>query len=378
MGQRCSVPGLQFDKSKDEESERRKIRMNLFTPLRLREIELKNRIVVSPMCEYSAKDGHPTNWHFVHLGSRAVGGVALVFTEATAVSAIGRISPADTGMYLDSHVEAWRPIVEFVREQGAVAGIQLAHAGRKASTAAPWLGGGPITLEQGGWTPVAPSAIPFSTGYAVPKELSSREIREVVADFESATRRALQAGFQVVEIHSAHGYLLHEFLSPLTNQRNDEYGGAFENRIRLLLQVAECVRGLWPKEQPVFVRISATDWSEGGWDLPQSIELSRRLKQLGIDVIDVSSGGAVATARIPFGPGYQVGFAAAIRREVNIATGAVGMISEPVQAETILATGQADLVLLAREMLRDPYWPRRAAQTLGTKIKPPVQYDKAW
>jgi 2,4-dienoyl-CoA reductase-like NADH-dependent reductase (Old Yellow Enzyme family) len=330
------------------------------------------------MCEYSAKDGHPTNWHLVHLGSRAIGGSALVFTEATGVSAIGRISPEDTGIYLDSHVEAWRPIVEFLSEQGAVAGIQLAHAGRKASTAAPWLGGAPIAIKDGGWTPVGPSAIPFNNGYTVPKELSLSEIDQVVEDFATGARRALQAGFQVVEIHAAHGYLLHEFLSPLCNRRNDEFGGSFENRIRLLVKVTRAVRDIWPENLPLFVRISATDWVENGWDLEQSVRLTGKLKEIGVDVVDVSSGGAVPGVQIPFGPGYQVGFAATIRRETGVATGAVGMISEPAQAETIISTGQADIVLLAREMLRDPYWPRRAAQTLGAKIKVPVQYERAW
>jgi 2,4-dienoyl-CoA reductase-like NADH-dependent reductase (Old Yellow Enzyme family) len=352
--------------------------MNLFTPFRLRGIELKNRIAVSPMCEYSAKDGHPTPWHVVHLGSRAVGGAALVFTEATAVSAIGRISPADTGIYSDAHVGSWRPIVEFIREQGAVPGIQLAHAGRKASTGMPWLGGAPIAVENGGWTPVAPSAIPFNTGYAAPKELSPAEIQQVVADFVAAARRALRAGFQVVELHAAHGYLLQEFLSPLSNHRTDDYGGILDNRIRALLQVASAVREVWPENQPIFVRISATDWKEGGWDLSDSVELSRRLKAVGVDLIDVSSGGLVPGVTIPVGPGYQVRFSEAIRRDAGIATGAVGMISEPTQAETIISSGQADVVLLAREMLRDPYWPRRAAQTLGVKIKPPVQYERAW
>ncbi len=352
--------------------------MNLFTPFRLRGIELKNRIVVSPMCEYSAKEGHPTSWHLVHLGSRAVGGAALVMTEATGVSAIGRISPADTGIYLDSHVEAWQPIVEFIQEQGAVAGIQLAHAGRKASTAPPWSGGAPIAVKDGGWTPVGPSALPFDTGYTTPNQLSAEELEQVVGDFVAAARRALRAGFQVVEIHAAHGYLLHEFCSPLSNHRKDEYGGSFENRIRLPLRVTEAVRQIWPEQQPVFVRISATDWMEHGWDLEQSVVLCHRLKGLGVDLVDVSSGGAVPGARIPFGPGYQVGFAATIRCQTGMATGAVGMISEPVQAETIVATGQADVVLLAREMLRDPYWPRRAAKELGVKIKPPVQYERAW
>lgn len=352
--------------------------MKLFTPLRLRGTELKNRIVVSPMCEYSARDGHPTNWHMVHLGSRAVGGCSLVFTEATAVSAVGRISAGDTGIYMNCHVDSWRPIVIFIHEQGALAGIQLAHAGRKASTAVPWVGGAPVAISDGGWTPVAPSAIPFAVGYTVPKELTASEIDEVVADFEAATRRALQAGFDVVEIHSAHGYLLHEFLSPLANRRADEYGGSFENRIRALLRVAKAVRDIWPQEKPVFVRISATDWVENGWDLEQSVELSRRLKGIGIDLIDVSSGGAVPNAQIPFGPGYQVKFAERVRREAGIATGAVGMIMDAAQAETIVSTEQADVVLLARELLRDPYWPRRAAQELGAKIKPPVQYERAW
>jgi 2,4-dienoyl-CoA reductase-like NADH-dependent reductase (Old Yellow Enzyme family) len=352
--------------------------MHLFTPFRLRGTELKNRIFVSPMCEYSAQDGHPTHWHLVHLGSRAVGGAALVFTEATAVSAIGRISPQDTGIYLDSHIEAWHPIVEFLHGQGSLSGIQLAHAGRKASTDLPWAGGAPIPLHDGGWKPVAPSALPFDNGYTVPKALSLTELDQVVSDFVAAAQRALQAGFQVVEIHSAHGYLLHEFLSPFANQRQDGYGGSFENRTRLLLRVAKSVREVWPEQQPVFVRISATDWKEGGWDLPQSIELARQLKAAGVDLIDVSSGGVIPGVRIPLGPGYQVPFAEAIRREAGIATGTVGMIVEPAQADTIIATGQADVVLLAREMLRDPYWPGRAAQSLGAKIKPPVQYERAW
>jgi 2,4-dienoyl-CoA reductase-like NADH-dependent reductase (Old Yellow Enzyme family) len=352
--------------------------MTLFTPLRLRGTEFKNRIAVSPMCQYSASDGHPLIWHLVHLGSRAVGGAALVMAEATAVQKIGRISPADTGMYLDFHVDAWRPIAAFIREQGALAGIQLAHAGRKASTAAPWLGGKPIAVKDGGWTPVAPSPVPFDAGYAVPAELSVEELNQIVLDFETATRRALRAGFQIVELHAAHGYLLNEFYSPLSNHRHDEYGGSFENRIRLLLRVAKAVRAAWPESQPVFVRISATDWKEGGWDLEQSVKLCGELKNLGIDLIDASSGGTVPGVRIPVAPGYQVEFAATIRRETGIATGAVGMITEPEQAQAIVTSGQADIVLLAREMLRDPYWPRRAAHVLGAKIKPPVQYERAW
>ncbi len=352
--------------------------MNLFSPIQLREVELKNRIAVSPMCEYSAKNGHPTSWHLVHLGSRAVGGASLVMTEATAVSAVGRISPADTGIYLDSHVEAWRPIVAFIREQGAAAGIQLAHAGRKGSTYAPWLGDGAVAVSDGGWQPVGPTAVPFNPAYATPKALTSGEMDQVVADFSSAAERALQAGFDVLEIHAAHGYLLHEFYSPLCNQRTDDYGGSFENRIRLLLRVTKSLRGIWPERQPIFVRISATDWKEGAWDIEQSVKLCSKLKEMGVDLIDVSSGGVVPGVPIPVGPGYQVEFAATIRREAGIATGAVGMISNSAQAETILATGQADIVLLARELLRDPYWPRRAAKELGAKIKAPLQYERAW
>jgi 2,4-dienoyl-CoA reductase-like NADH-dependent reductase (Old Yellow Enzyme family) len=352
--------------------------MNLFTPLRLRDLELKNRIFVSPMCEYSAENGHPNNWHLVHLGSRAVGGCALVVTEATGVQAIGRISPADTGIYLDSHVDAWKPIVDFIRGQGAVAGIQLAHAGRKGSTAAPWLGGKAVAINEGGWKPVAPSAVAFADGYPEPRELTKTDIDQIVSDFQGAAERALRAGFQVVEIHAAHGYLLHEFCSPLSNSRADGYGGSFDNRVRLLLRVTDAIRSTWPQSLPVLVRISATDWKEGGWDLPQSVELCRRLKSAGVDLVDVSSGGNVAGVSIPVGPGYQVEFAAAIRREAKIATAAVGMITDPVQAETILRTGQADAVFLARELLRDPYWPRRAADALGVKIKAPVQYERAW
>jgi len=352
--------------------------MKLFEGLRLRELELKNRIGVSPMCEYSAKDGHPTSWHFVHLGSRAVGGAGLVFTEATAVQAIGRISPADTGIYSDGHVESWRPIVAFIREQGAVPGMQLAHAGRKASTAAPWLGGQKVPIHEGGWEPVAPSAIAFDATYAEPRALTIAEIDQIVEGFRAAARRALAAGFQVVEVHAAHGYLAHEFLSPFSNQRTDEYGGSLENRMRFPLRVAKAVRETWPEKWPVFVRISATDWKEGGWDLAQSTELCKRLKALGVDLIDVSSGGMLPGVKIPLGPGYQVQFAAAIRREAGIATGAVGMITDPAQAETVVVTEQADMVFLARELLRDPYWPRRAAQELGVKIKPPVQYERAW
>jgi len=352
--------------------------VKLFHPLRLRQLEFKNRIAVSSMCEYSAVDGHPNAWHLVHLGSRAVGGAALVMAEASAVTEIGRISPGDTGLYLDSHATAWQPIVHFLKEQGAVTGIQLAHAGRKASTDAPWRGGKPLTPEQGAWTPVAPSSIPFDTGHALPKELTIAELDQVVADFAQAAHRALAAGFQVVELHAAHGYLLHQFLSPLSNHRTDSYGGSFQNRIRLLVRVTQAVREAWPESLPLFVRISATDWKEGGWDLSQSIELSQCFKGLGVDLVDVSSGGAVPHVKIPVGPGYQVEFSEAIRKEAGIATGAVGMITEPAQADTILSSEQADLVFLAREFLRDPYWPRRAAKALGVEFSPPPQYARAW
>ena len=352
--------------------------MKLLDPFRIRDVELRNRIVVSPMCQYSAKNGHPQTWHLVHLGSRAVGGAALVMAEATAVEARGQISPGNTGIYEDSHIESWRPIAEFIRSRGALPGIQLAHAGRKASTTPPWEGGKAIPMQAGGWVPVAPSAIAFADDFAVPEALGAKALGEIVEAFRQAAMRALSAGFDVLEIHAAHGYLLHEFLSPLCNTRADEYGGAFENRSRLIVQVVQAVRKVWPQRLPLFVRLSATDWKEGGWDLEQAIELSRKLKPLGVDLIDVSSGGAVRGVKIPVGPGYQVKFAEAIRQQAGIATGAVGMITEPAQAETILAEEQADLIFLAREMLRDPYWPRRAAKILGEKIKPPVQYERAW
>jgi 2,4-dienoyl-CoA reductase-like NADH-dependent reductase (Old Yellow Enzyme family) len=352
--------------------------MKLFSPFRIREIELKNRIVVSPMCEYSAKEGHPQAWHLVHLGSRAIGGAGLVFTEASAVEARGRISSADAGIYDDAHVASWLPIAEFVRAHGALPGMQLAHAGRKASTAPPWTGGKPVAVQDGGWEPVAPSAQAFDAGYTVPRELSKSEIMGILEAFRKSAERALAAGFEVLEIHAAHGYLLHQFLSPLSNTRTDEYGGKFENRVYIVKQVVRTVRDVWPQRLPLFVRVSATDWKEGGWDLAQTIALARELKPHGVDLIDVSSGGAVPGVKIPLGPGYQTGFAEAIRKEAGIATGAVGMITDPVQAETILSTEQADLVFLARELLRDPYWPRRAAKALDVKIKAPVQYERAW
>jgi 2,4-dienoyl-CoA reductase-like NADH-dependent reductase (Old Yellow Enzyme family) len=352
--------------------------MKLFTPLKIREIELKNRIVVSPMCQYSAKDGHPQAWHLVHLGSRAVGGASLVIAEATAVQEHGRISLGDTGIYNDAHVESWRPIAEFIRVSGAVAGMQLAHAGRKASTAPPWQGGKPVVIGEGGWEIVGPSALPFDNGYQTPRALSLADIDDFIAAFRRAAERALAAGFELIEIHGAHGYLLHEFLSPFSNIRTDEFGGSLENRMRLALSVTQAVREVWPARLPLFFRVSATDWQEGGWDLEQSIELARRLKWLGVDVIDVSSGGDLPHAKIPVGPGYQVPFSEAIRNKAGIPTTALGMITDAVQAETILSTEQADLVVLARELLRDPYWPRRAAQEMNFKLTPPVQYQRAW
>ncbi|HWP35068.1 MAG TPA: NADH:flavin oxidoreductase/NADH oxidase [Thermodesulfobacteriota bacterium] len=349
----------------------------LFTPLALRGIEFRNRIFVSPMCQYSSDEGLPTDWHLVHLGSRAVGGAGLVMVEATAVVPEGRISPWDSGIWSDRHAEAFRRIVAFVKAQGAVAGIQLAHAGRKASVEVPWRGGRPIPPGAGGWQPVAPSPVPFAEGYPVPRALTEADIEEVVAAFAAAARRALAAGFEVVEIHMAHGYLLHEFLSPLSNRRTDGYGGSLERRARLPLRVAAAVREAWPAHLPLFVRISATDWVEGGWDLPQAVQFARWLKELGVDLVDCSSGGLVPTARIPVGPGYQVPFAAAIRREAGIATGAVGLITAPEQAEQIVATGQADAVLLARELLRHPYWPLHAARALGVDFPWPPQYERA-
>ncbi|HXN35193.1 MAG TPA: NADH:flavin oxidoreductase/NADH oxidase [Opitutaceae bacterium] len=349
----------------------------LFTPFRLRDLEFRNRVFVSPMCQYSSPGGIPTDWHFVHLGSRAVGGAGLVMTEASAVSPEGRISPDDAGIWSGAHAQAWRRIAQFIRENGACPAMQLAHAGRKASTQAPWLGGGPVPLAAGGWQPAGPSPIPFDAKSATPREMTVGGIDAVVAMFADAAARAIGAGFEVVEIHAAHGYLIHEFLSPISNQRTDEYGGSLENRMRLALRVAGAVRGAIPGGTPLFVRLSVTDWVEGGWDLAQSTELSKALKAAGVDLIDCSSGANVADAKIPVGPGYQVPFAEAIRRDAGIATGAVGMITRPEQAEEIVASGKADVVLLAREMLRDPYWPFHAAKALGDKVAPPKQYGRA-
>jgi len=352
--------------------------MSLFEPLTFGDVAMRNRIAVSPMCEYSCVDGLPDDWHLVHLGSRAVGGAGLVITEAAAVSPEGRISPADAGIWNDAQRDAWARIAAFIRGQGAQPGIQLAHAGRKASTAAPWLGGGPIAPGQGGWTPLAPSAIPFDDGYTMPTALDAAAIAKVVADFRAAAGRARAAGFRVLEIHAAHGYLLHEFLSPLCNRRADAYGGSLPNRARLLRETVAAVRETWPAPAPLFVRVSATDWMPGGWDIDECVQLAAWLKTDGVDLVDCSSGGAVPHAKVPVAPGYQVPFAARIRRETGIATGAVGLITDAGQADAIVARGEADIVLLARELLRDPYFPRRAAAQLGAKIEPPVQYRRAW
>jgi 2,4-dienoyl-CoA reductase-like NADH-dependent reductase (Old Yellow Enzyme family) len=349
----------------------------LFTPLTLRGVTFRNRIFVSPMCQYSSRDGLATDWHLVHLGSRAVGGAGLVMIEATAVSPEGRISPDDSGIWSDRHTEAFAPIARFIREQGAVPGIQIAHAGRKASTDQPWRGGAPLAPVERGWQPLAPSPLPFAPDHQVPHELTADGLDTIEEQFRVAACRALAAGFQVLEVHMAHGYLLHEFLSPLANHRRDDFGGPLENRFRFPLRVARAVREAWPEELPLFVRISVTDWVEGGWDLGQSIILARRLKELGIDLIDCSSGFMTPDADIPFGPGFQTPFATAIRREAGIATGAVGFITDPAQAEQIVATGLADAVLLARQFLRDPYWPLHAARALGVDVPWPDQYLRA-
>jgi 2,4-dienoyl-CoA reductase-like NADH-dependent reductase (Old Yellow Enzyme family) len=353
--------------------------MHLFSPLPMRGITCRNRIAVSPMCQYSSVDGMADEWHLVHLGSRAVGGAGLVFTEAAAVQAEGRISPADLGIYREEHVAPLRRITNFLHRHGAVAGIQLAHAGRKASTAPPWEGGGPVAEDRGGWRPVAaPSAIPFDEGYQTPQALDESGIRQVILDFGAAAQRAQQAEFQVIEIHAAHGYLLHEFLSPLCNRRTDRYGGDFDNRTRIVLEVAQEVRRHWPERYPLWVRLSVTDWVEGGWDIEQSVELARQLKPMGVDVIDCSSGGAVPAASIPVGSGYQTSFAHRIKREAGILTAAVGAITAPQQADHIIRTEQADMVLLARELLRHPYWPTQAAHELHQENPAPVQYARAW
>jgi 2,4-dienoyl-CoA reductase-like NADH-dependent reductase (Old Yellow Enzyme family) len=362
----------------DIDHDRKLPEIDLLSPLTIRGVGFRNRIVMSPMCQYSATEGLANDWHLVHLGSRAAGGVALVMVEATAVTREGRISPGDMGIWEDRHIEPLARIARFVHSQGAVAGIQLAHAGRKGSCDVPWKGGASLkTPKEGGWTVVGPSPIPFSEGDPVPVPLDEAGIEGVVAAFEAAARRALAAGFCVIEIHSAHGYLLHEFLSPLSNHRQDQYGGSLENRMRLLLRVATTIRRLMPDNLPLFVRISATDWADGGWDADQSVILARQLKELGVDLIDVSSGALTPKARIPVAKGFQVPFARRIRDEAGIKTGAVGMITEPAHANEIITEGDADLVFVARELLRQPYWALRAEQELGAEPSWPIPYGYA-
>jgi 2,4-dienoyl-CoA reductase-like NADH-dependent reductase (Old Yellow Enzyme family) len=350
----------------------------LFDLLTLRGVTLQNRIVVSPMCQYSAVDGRANNWHIVHYGSRAVGGAGLILLEATAVTPDGRISPNDLGLWSDDQTEPLTHVVRELEAQGAVPGVQLAHAGRKASTHRPWDGGRTALPSDGGWARVvAPSAVAFADGHLVPHELSESEIAAVVSAFADAARRALAAGMRVIELHAAHGYLLHQFLSPLSNLRSDRYGGSLENRMRVVREVVRAIRNTWPDRYPLFVRVSVTDWTDGGWDLEQTVELARVLKDDGVDVIDCSSGGNVSGVHIPVGPGYQVPFAAHVKRNAAVATAAVGLITEPAQADAIIRDGQADLVLLAREMLRDPYWPLHAAKALGHEMAWPAQYLRA-
>lgn len=349
----------------------------LFSSLTLKSLTLKNRIIVSPMCQYSSVDGFANDWHLVHLGSRAVGGAALVITEAAAVCEEGRISPDDLGIWKDEHIEKLQQITGFIEAQGSIAGIQLAHAGRKASTRSEWKGGGQIPIKEGGWQTFSASSLPYAEGFTAPAELDTEGIHKVITDFTASAKRALQAGFKIIEIHAAHGYLLHQFLSPLTNHRKDEYGGSFENRTRLLTEIIDNVQTVWPADLPVWVRISATDWADGGWNIDESAKLAAILKEKNIDLIDVSSGGLVTHQKIPVGPGYQVPFAFRIKKETGILTGAVGMITDAVQAEDILAKGEADVIIMARELLRDPYFPLHAAKILADDYTWPVQYRRA-
>ena len=349
----------------------------LFSPLVIKDIEFKNRMVISPMCQYSAVDGFANDWHFVHLGSRAVGGAALIIQEATAVSPEGRITPGDLGLYKDEHIEKLQDITKFIHEQGALAGIQLAHAGRKASCSIPWNGGDKLKEGEGGWKTVAPTSVAFNIEDDAPEALDIDGIGEVIADFKAAAQRALSAGYKVVEIHAAHGYLIHQFLSPLSNHRIDNYGGSFENRIRLLLEIVKAIQTVWPQNLPLFVRISATDWADGGWNIDEAVKLSAILKKAGVDLIDCSSGGLVPYAKIPWKPGYQVTFAERIKKEAGILTSAVGLITEVQQAEHILKKGEADLILLGRESLREPYFAMKAATDLGDNVTWPLQYQRA-
>jgi 2,4-dienoyl-CoA reductase-like NADH-dependent reductase (Old Yellow Enzyme family) len=349
----------------------------LFAPLEIRSVRFKNRIAISPMCQYSSVDGFANNWHLVHLGSRASGGAALVIQEATAVSRRGRISPDDMGLWKDEQIEPLKKITTFIKEHGSVPGIQLAHAGRKASMSSPWKGGKRVEEPDGGWVTQAPSAIRFNEGYHLPEAMSKDDILQVILDFKSSAIRALEAGFEIIEIHGAHGYLINSFLSPLSNQRNDEYGGSFENRTRFLKEIISDIRTVWPERLPLFLRISCTDYASGGWELDSSVRLSILVKQLGVDFIDCSSGGLVPNIRIPLGPGYQVPFAETIRREAGILTGAVGLITAAYQANEIIATGKADMVLIARESLRNPNFPLTAAKELKEDVDWPLQYLRA-
>jgi len=351
--------------------------MNLYDELKIRDVTLRNRIIVSPMCQYSSTDGFATDWHLVHLGSRAVGGAAVVLAEASAVSPEGRISPWDLGIYKDEHIAPLARITRFICEQGALPGMQIAHAGRKGSTRRPWEGTGMVAEREGGWKPVAPSALPFDKNYAIPSALEESGIRTVVNAFAEAARRALQAGFQVLEIHAAHGYLIHEFLSPLANKRTDSYGGSLENRARFLREVVSAVRRVWPATLPLFVRISATDWIEGGWDIHESVKVAAEIGRLGVDLIDCSSGGIDPSAKIPIGPGYQVPFSQQIRDKTGLLTGAVGLIRLPEQANEIVRDHKADVVVFAREFLRRPYWPLEVARDLGIRVPWPAQYLRA-
>jgi 2,4-dienoyl-CoA reductase-like NADH-dependent reductase (Old Yellow Enzyme family) len=352
---------------------------HLFTPLTIRSVTLRNRAGVSPMCQYSATDGMANDWHYIHLGSRAVGGAGLVMVEATGVAPEGRITPGCLGLWSDKQIEPLVPITTFVKQHGAVPGIQLAHAGRKASANLPWRGGAHLSDAEGGWTTIAPSAIPFGGDLPkVPRAMTEGDIVRVQNDFVAAAKRALAGGFEWLELHAAHGYLFNEFLSPLANQRTDKYGGSFENRIHLLLDTARAVRAVWPETLPLAVRISAIDWVEGGWDIEQSIALAKLLKSAGVDLVDCSSGGVVPDAKIKVEPGYQVPFAEQVRHGADIRTAAVGFITEPKQADDIVRSGKADLVLLARQMLVDPYWPAHAAKALGHQLTPPNQYARAW
>lgn len=349
----------------------------LFEPLKIRGVEFRNRIVVSPMCEYSSVDGFANDWHLVHLGSRAVGGAALVFTEAIAVSPEGRISPSDLGIWKDEHIDFLKRIVSFIHQHGAVAGTQLAHAGRKASVDAPWRGNKVLSDEENGWKPVAPSEVPFNESFKVPHELSKEEIKKVISDFRDGAERAAKAGFKVVEIHAAHGYLINEFFSPVSNTRKDEYGGSFENRIRIMLEIIDAVKKVWPEENPLFVRISASEWSDKGWNIDDSVKLAKVLKEKGVDLVDCSSGGNVYKAKIDIGPLYQVPFAEKVKKESGIMTGAVGLITSAQQCEEILQSGKADMIFLARQLLREPYFPLHAAKELGVDVKWPDQYLRA-